>query len=78
MLRASLKSAVERLPRVEGTGGEVNVSRGSSQPAQLTDREAQKRDDQFIASELFLLVAATGQTGESGGLCSRPGSIVRR
>jgi ATP-dependent Clp protease ATP-binding subunit ClpB len=71
-LRASLKSAVERLPRVEGTGGEVNVSRELANLLNLTDKEAQKRGDQFIASELFLLAAAQDK-GETGRLLQQAG-----
>src|SRR3981081_4254190 len=54
-LKAALKSAIDRLPKVEGTGGEVNVSRDLANLLNLTDKEAQKRGDQFIASELFQL-----------------------
>src|SRR5436190_17924870 len=48
-LRADLKQALDRLPRVEGTGGEVNVSRELANLLNITDREAQKRNDQYIA-----------------------------
>ncbi len=71
-LRAALKSAIERLPRVEGTGGEVNVSRELANLLNLTDKEAQKRGDQFIASELFLLAAAQDK-GETGKLLKQHG-----
>src|SRR6185503_6254856 len=54
-LRSALKGAIDRLPKVEGQGGEVNVSRELGNLLNLTDKEAQKRGDQFIASELFLL-----------------------
>ena len=39
-LRAALKQAVDRLPKVEGTGGEVNVSRELANLLNLTDKEA--------------------------------------
>ena len=48
-------------------GGEVNVSRDLANLLNLTDKEAQKRGDQFIASELFLL-ALTQDKGETGRL----------
>ncbi|MBM3368138.1 MAG: ATP-dependent chaperone ClpB [Betaproteobacteria bacterium] len=69
-LRAALKTAVERLPKVEGTGGEVSVSRDLGNLLNLTDREAQKRGDQYIASEMFLLALAQGK-GDSGGETGR-------
>ncbi|HEU0290716.1 MAG TPA: ATP-dependent chaperone ClpB [Burkholderiales bacterium] len=71
-LRAALKSAIDRLPKVEGAGGEVNVSRELSNLFNLTDKEAQKRGDQFIASELFLLAAAQDK-GETGKLIKQHG-----
>src|SRR5687767_506774 len=56
-LKEALKESIRRLPKVQGTAGEVNVSRDLSNLLNLTDKEAQKRGDQFIASELFLLAA---------------------
>ena len=72
-LRSALKSAIDRLPKVEGAGGEVNVSRELSNLLNLTDKEAQKRGDQYIASELFLL-AATHDKGETGKLLKQHGA----
>ena len=72
-LRESLRAAIARLPRVEGHGGEVQVGRDLAALLNLTEREAQKRGDQFIASELFLL-AATGDKGEAGRLLKQYGA----
>ena len=72
-LREALKASLERLPRVEGTPGEVSVSRDLSNLLNLTDKEAQKRGDQFIASELFL-VALTEDKGETGRLFKQHGA----
>ena len=72
-LRESLRAAIARLPRVEGHGGEVQVGRDLAALLNLTEREAQKRGDQFIASELFLL-AATGDKGETGRLLKQYGA----
>ncbi len=71
-LKTALASAVKRLPKVEGQGGEVNVSRELTGLLNLTDKEAQKHDDQFIASEMFLL-ALTGDKGETGRLFKQHG-----
>ena len=57
-LRKSLAESVARLPKVEGTPGEVHLSRELAQLLNVADKEAQKRGDQYIASELFLLAAA--------------------
>ena len=72
-LRSALERSIERLPRVEGGGGEVNVSRELSNLLNLTDKEAQKRGDQFIASELYLL-AAVNDKGETGKLLKQHGA----
>lgn len=71
-LTNDVKNAVERLPKVEGTGGEINVSRELSALLNLTDKEAQKRGDQYIASELFLLALAD-EKGETGRLLKQHG-----
>jgi ATP-dependent Clp protease ATP-binding subunit ClpB len=72
-LREALRAAVDRLPKVEGHGGEVGLSRELNALLNLTDREAQKRGDQFIPSELFLL-ALTEDKGETGRLFKQHGA----
>jgi ATP-dependent Clp protease ATP-binding subunit ClpB len=72
-LRDALKKAIERLPKVEGTGGEINASRELGNLLNLADKEAQKRNDQFIASEMFLL-AACQDKGETGNLLRQHGA----
>jgi ATP-dependent Clp protease ATP-binding subunit ClpB len=71
-LKAALEKAVARLPRVEGTGGEVQVGRDLANLLNLTDKQAQKRGDQFIASEMFLL-ALCDDKGETGRLLKEHG-----
>ncbi|PKO83867.1 MAG: ATP-dependent chaperone ClpB [Betaproteobacteria bacterium HGW-Betaproteobacteria-11] len=72
-LKAALKKALERLPRVEGHGGEVSIGRDLGNLLNLTDKEAQKADDQFIASEMFLL-ALCADKGEAGRLFKEAGA----
>ncbi|MFM2399336.1 MAG: putative ATP-dependent Clp protease, ATP-binding subunit ClpB, partial [Pseudomonadota bacterium] len=62
-----IKDAISRLPQVQGTGGQVQIGRDLMGLLNLTDKEAQKRGDQFIASELFLL-AAVEDKGDTGRL----------
>ena len=64
-LRKALEEAIARLPKVEGTGGEIGISRDLNNLLNLTDKEATKRGDQFISSELFVLAAAKDK-GEVG------------
>ena len=52
---AGLKAALERLPKVSGNAGEVQIGRELLGLLNLADKEAQKHGDQFIASEMLLL-----------------------
>ncbi|QWF71149.1 ATP-dependent chaperone ClpB [Methylomonas paludis] len=56
-LRKDLQQAIDRLASVAGTGGDVQISNELSRILNLTDKLAQKRQDAFISSELFLLAA---------------------
>jgi len=56
-LRSGLLALLDTLPRVEGTPGEVHVSNDLNRILNVTDKLAQQRGDQFIASELFVLAA---------------------
>ena len=56
-LRSKLNEALERLPKVEGNGGDVHVSNDLTRLLNACDKAAQKRGDQFISSELFALAA---------------------
>ncbi len=71
-LKASLIEAVTRLSKVQGHDGEVQVGRDLSNLFNITDKEAQKRGDEFIASEIFLL-ALTNDKGETGRLLKQHG-----
>ncbi len=71
-LKKALEDSIRRLPKVEGTGGEISVSRDLNNLLNLTDKEATRRGDQFIASELFLLAAAKDK-GETGRLLKQHG-----
>jgi ATP-dependent Clp protease ATP-binding subunit ClpB len=71
-LKAALAKALERLPKVEGHGGDVSIGRDLTNLLNVTDKEAQKAGDQFIASEMFLL-ALTQDKGECGRLLKEAG-----
>src|SRR5712671_10859 len=72
LLKKSLSEAVAKFPVVEGTPGEVMISRDLTQLLNVADKEAQKRGDQYIASELFLLAAASDK-GSVGRLLKQAG-----
>jgi len=54
-LRADLNRAMDKLPSVEGTGGDVHISNPLANLLNLTDKYAQQRGDQYISTELFIL-----------------------
>jgi ATP-dependent Clp protease ATP-binding subunit ClpB len=56
-LRALLGNGLDKLPKVEGAAGDVQVSNDLSRLLNVTDKLAQQRGDQYIASELFPLAA---------------------
>ncbi|MCE3269480.1 MAG: clpB, partial [Burkholderiales bacterium] len=56
-VKTSLQTAINNLPKVSGAGGEMNVSRDLNNLLNVTEKIALKLNDDFIASELFLLAA---------------------
>jgi ATP-dependent Clp protease ATP-binding subunit ClpB len=72
-LRSALGDALERLPRVEGSAGEVHLGNDLSRLLNQTDKLAQQRKDQYISSELFVL-AAVEDRGELGRLLRDAGA----
>jgi ATP-dependent Clp protease ATP-binding subunit ClpB len=71
-LQGALQQAIERLPVVEGASGQIQVSRETSNLLNLADKAAQKRGDEFIASEMFL-VALADDKGEAGRILKEAG-----
>jgi ATP-dependent Clp protease ATP-binding subunit ClpB len=72
-LRSELAGALERLPKVEGTAGEVLLGNDLNKLLNVTDKLAQKRGDQFISSELFVL-AGCDDRGELGRILKSCGA----
>ena len=63
----------DRLPTVQGAGGDVLISNDLNKLLNVTDKLAQKRSDQFISSELFVL-AACDDRGELGRVLKAAGA----
>ncbi len=59
LLRTLLDQALEKLPKVSGTGGDIHISNALGRLLNLTDKLSQQRKDNFISSELFILAAVT-------------------
>jgi ATP-dependent Clp protease ATP-binding subunit ClpB len=64
-LRTSMETAIDALPQVQG-GGQTQAGRDLVQLLQAADKEATRRGDQFIASEMFLLALAEAKTDLGG------------
>jgi ATP-dependent Clp protease ATP-binding subunit ClpB len=71
-LANALRGLIERLPKVSGIGGDVQVGRELVQLLNLADRESQKRGDQFLSSEMILL-ALTEDKSDAGRLAREHG-----
>ena len=75
-LRSNLGRALEGLPKVHGTPGEVSIGRDLSNMLNLADKIAQKRGDAYIATEHFLL-ALLEDKGEAGRLLKEAGATAK-
>ncbi len=62
-LKQELNAIIDKLPKVSGTGGEINVSRDLNNLLNVTEKIALKLNDEYIASELFLLACLEDKGG---------------
>ncbi|HJY42106.1 MAG TPA: Clp protease N-terminal domain-containing protein, partial [Steroidobacteraceae bacterium] len=74
LLRSQLGEALDRLPKVEGSSGEVHISNELNRILNVTDKIAQQRGDQYISSELFVL-AALEDKGQLGTILRNAGAV---
>ncbi len=73
VLRSQLGDALDKMPSVSGDNGDVHISNDLNRLLNKTDKLAQKRNDQYIASELFIL-AALDDKGAVGDLLKNAGA----
>jgi len=64
-LKTAMETAVAGLPSVQG-GGQIQAGRDLVQLLQVAEKEAGKRGDPYIASEMFLLALADAKTDLGG------------
>ncbi|PKF51707.1 ATP-dependent chaperone ClpB [Enterovibrio nigricans] len=76
-LRSSLSEMLEKLPKVSGTGGDVQLSHGMGMLFNMCDKLSQKRKDKFISSELFIF-AAVEDKGPLGDLLRSLGLTTKK
>jgi len=72
LLREKIGEALDKLPKVTGQAGQVNLGNELARLLNVTDKLASQRGDAFIASELFLL-ACVEDSGEAGKLLKSAG-----
>jgi ATP-dependent Clp protease ATP-binding subunit ClpB len=65
-LGTAMDTAIRNLPQVQGAGQTVQPGRDLASLLQAADKEAGKRGDQFIASEMFLLALADSKSDLGG------------
>jgi len=65
-LVVAMETAIRNLPTVQGGGQPVQPGRELLSLLQAADKEASKRGDQFIASEMFLLALADSKSDIGG------------
>ena len=62
-LRSGLGEALDRLPQVEGSHGDIHLSNDLGKLLNVADKLAQERKDRYVASELFVLAALDDKRG---------------
>ncbi|MCY3803388.1 MAG: ATP-dependent chaperone ClpB [Gammaproteobacteria bacterium] len=72
-VRQRCEQAVQGLPKVSGTAGEIHLSNTLGNLLNITDRLAQQHGDEYIASEVFALAALEDQ-GELGRILREAGA----
>ena len=75
-LTRAADQGIENLPKVSGTSGDIQVSRDLANALNLTEKEAMKRGDEFIATEMFLL--ALSDEKSDAGRIARENGLTRR
>ena len=71
-IKIQCQDALKRLPQVQGGEADVHISNDLNRLLNVTDKYAQQRGDQFIASEFFVL-AAVDDPGVVGEILKRAG-----
>tara|TARA_R110001606_G_scaffold399310_1_gene584761 strand:- start:88699 stop:91272 length:2574 start_codon:yes stop_codon:yes gene_type:complete len=70
--QADLENQLSRLAQVEGGSGDIHISQDLNRLLNQTDKLAQKRQDQFVSSELFVL-AMVEDKNKAGDLLRQHG-----
>lgn len=71
-LKVALNQSIQQLAKATDSAGEIAISRDLNNLLNVTDKLSQKRNDSYIASEMFLLALADDK-GETGRLLKSNG-----
>ncbi len=73
LLRSHLAKALDQMASIDGFAGDVQVSPELTRLLNMTEKLSQKRKDQFISSELYIL-AAIEDKGQLGSILNELGA----
>lgn len=73
-LKTNLNAALDKLPKISGTEGEIHISSSLNKLLNTTEKLATERNDTFIPSELFILAAITDKGNLANLLTDAGGS----
>ena len=76
-LRSALGNALDQMARVEGSGGQLHTSNALGRLMNLTDKKSQKRGDQYISSEMFVLAALEDKKNPFADLLLKHGASLQ-
>jgi len=76
-LKSGLDKALDAMASVEGAGGQLHVSSELNRLLNLTDKKSQKRGDQYISSEIFVLAALEDKKNALADLMLQSGANLK-
>jgi len=76
-LTRKIGEALDRLPQIQSPDGEIRLSQNMARLFNVTDKLAQQRGDQYVASELMLLAMIEAKT-DAGNLLQECGITAAR
>ena len=77
-LRSALGKILDQIADVSGTNGEVHVSSDLAKLLNVTDQVSQKRNDQFISSEMFVIAIMQNRNDTLAKLITERGGDLKR
>lgn len=76
-LRSSINESIDKLPKISGAGADVQLGRDTIRLLNMCDKIAQKRKDEYITSEIFVL-AAVDDSSTLGSMLQKLGLTTKK